>query len=379
MKIALFIFPFGPSHGNILQTFALKTTLEQAGCQVDIIQRLRPKPSLFYCIWRGLYYLKRYLFNDIFTTFFYGGLYPPKVERPFKDFVKKRMGHQLINVSNQKGLIAIGKGDYDAFVVGSDQSWRQEFVPRIENFFFDFIDDSKKPIRISYAASFGKDTWTYSDDQTANCRGLAQLFSSISVREKSGVELCAKHLNVSAVQVLDPTLLQERTFYDSLLDYNIGIPANACCHYILDLTEEKKMIIDKACRILNLKSFGVNKRTEDESAPIRDRIPYTINQWLAGFCKAKFVVVDSFHALVFSLVFNKEFVVIGNRQRGLERFKSLLDIVGLQERLIFSDADLTTELVNKKIDWDIVNQQLDYERKKSKTFLLGALKIKKRE
>ena len=92
-----------------------------------------------------------------------------------------------------------------------------------------------------------------------------------------------------------------------------------------------------------------------------------------GFYKANYVVVDSFHALVFSLLFNKEFVVIGNKQRGLDRFKSLLDIVDLSERLIYKASDLTDDMINREINWKNVNNKLEIERKKSRTFLIDAL------
>jgi exopolysaccharide biosynthesis predicted pyruvyltransferase EpsI len=151
------------------------------------------------------------------------------------------------------------------------------------------------------------------------------------------------------------------------------VPNNACCHYLLDYTDEKRQIVEKVCVSLNLVPFAVNKKTEDNEAPIKDRIPRTINQWLAGFYKANYVVVDSFHALVFSLLFNKEFVVIGNKQRGLDRFKSLLDIVDLSERLIYKASDLTDDMINREINWRNVNNKLEIERKKSRTFLIDAL------
>ena len=82
--------------------------------------------------------------------------------------------------------------------------------------------------------------------------------------------------------------------------------------------------------------------------------PYTqlfiqpsVEQWLRGFYDAKFVVTDSFHACVFSILFNKPFIVVGNENRGLSRFKSLLKMTKQEFRLISetTTVDLSDELL----------------------------------
>src|SRR5690606_19965537 len=95
---------------------------------------------------------------------------------------------------------------YDAVIVGSDQTWRPRYSPNIYNYFLDFLRDENVR-RIAYASSFGTDKWEYNDKQTDRCSKLAKEFDMISVREKSGVDLCIRHLGVEALAVLDPTLL----------------------------------------------------------------------------------------------------------------------------------------------------------------------------
>ena len=74
-------------------------------------------------------------------------------------------------------------------------------------------------------------------------------------------------------------------------------------------------------------------------------------KWLRAFVDADFVITDSFHGCVFSIIFNKPFVAIGNKARGLARFESLLNIFDLGDRLNSSDF-------NTKIDWKSVNENL---------------------
>lgn len=93
-----------------------------------------------------------------------------------------------------------------------------------------------------------------------------------------------------------------------------------------------------------------------------------LEQWLRGFREAEFIITDSFHATVFSIIFNKPFVVYANKGRGAARFMSLLSLFGLEDRLIFKSKDLDGLTLNS-IDYDRVNKKIDYLRSKSLVFL----------
>ena len=83
-------------------------------------------------------------------------------------------------------------------------------------------------------------------------------------------------------------------------------------------------------------------------------------------------VVDSFHGMVFSIIFNKPFWVIGNPERGMSRFTSLLKILHLENRLL--DANHLDEVnLSAPIDWKSVNEILGKKRAESKSLLLNEL------
>ena len=102
-----------------------------------------------------------------------------------------------------------------------------------------------------------------------------------------------------------------------------------------------------------------------------------IENWLAHFYYSDFVVTDSFHGLVFSIIFNKQFIIIGNHSRGLSRFYSLLELLDLKDRII--DIDEYTlkipDILNKKIDYSTVNKKLNIQKEISKTSLLKSIQI----
>lgn len=92
-----------------------------------------------------------------------------------------------------------------------------------------------------------------------------------------------------------------------------------------------------------------------------------MESWLCGFYDSKYVVTDSFHVCVFAIFFNKPFVAYANKERGYARFKSLLRIFELEDRLIFSLEDFSK--INDKIDWTRINKKIDAMRSISLNFL----------
>ena len=97
-----------------------------------------------------------------------------------------------------------------------------------------------------------------------------------------------------------------------------------------------------------------------------------VTAWLRAFMDAEMTIVDSFHGMVFSILFNKPFWVIGNVSRGMSRFTSLLKFLHLEDRLI--DADNLEKIdIYKPIDWKAVNTILETKRSECISLLLNEL------
>ena len=103
---------------------------------------------------------------------------------------------------------------------------------------------------------------------------------------------------------------------------------------------------------------------------MNERIKPTVEKWLRGFYDAEFVITDSFHACVFSILFKKQFVVVGNKERGLSRIESLLQCFGIENRIV---EDSVQVMRLPLIDYDKVYVKLEKYRKKSLEFLNVAL------
>ena len=90
---------------------------------------------------------------------------------------------------------------------------------------------------------------------------------------------------------------------------------------------------------------------ENPTASIEDRIQKPVELWLNGFREAKYVITDSFHACVFSMIFNKPFAVLPNNFRGLSRFETLLKTFGLDDRVVKNNV-----IPNSYINWELLNK-----------------------
>lgn len=96
-----------------------------------------------------------------------------------------------------------------------------------------------------------------------------------------------------------------------------------------------------------------------------------VEQWLRSFDDAEFVLTDSFHGCVFSIIFRKQFLAIGNKERGLSRFHSLLTLFSLQDRLFLSPDEYKSNL--SSIDYDQVQTKLRSLQTQSLSFLKANL------
>lgn len=366
MRIAILTLPLHINFGGIMQCYALQTILERLGHNVVVLNTNTQSVSFYM---RASLFFKRIVKVLLRKELkFYGWKTESEITRKHTD----KFIHSHIHLLNTSNLSLLKETDFDAIVVGSDQIWRpMNYYRQISNAYLKFAEDWKKLRRIAYAVSFGTGEWEYSDEETEVCARLAHKFDAISVREDSGIELCHKYLNVDARQSLDPTMLLTKNDYLELLSdaKSKSMKNGGLFYYFLDDTEEKLSIVDKYAKIYGLGPFKANNlNAEKYNLHFERRIQSSVEDWLSGFRDASFVVTDSFHGCVFSIIFNKPFIAIGNKKRGLDRFTSLLSQFGLEKCLIV-DYDDELPLLKPDIDWEKVNAKVECLRKESLSFL----------
>lgn len=374
MKIGVLALQLRYNFGGILQAYALQKTLKELGHNAVHIDQHR---YVTLGPWYKKYpiYLKRairkYLFGENLIV---------RADVAINNTTKAIATHtdpfidKHIKRIYTKDFTNIKKGKFDTIIVGSDQVWRpQYFFSKIENAYLEFAKDWDVK-RIAYAASFGTDQWEYTDEQTAHCAELLKKFNAVSVRESCAVKLCEEKFGVKTQHVLDPTLLLNKEDYIKLFE-STKTPrseGNLFC-YILEKGKETSSIIDGISKDKVLSPFYVNSRYEEPNAPLEERIQQPVEKWLRAFYDAEFIITDSFHACVFSIIFNKPFIAYGNKERGFARFESLLSLFALEDRLVSSPYEVN-KVLQATIDWERVNYIHKQMKEKSLSFLVNNLK-----
>ncbi len=368
-----------------MQNWALQQVLLSLGHTVVTISRGDDYPSVTKLMRRSLSLFKclvyKYLFkrSGIVICNPFAESYITRVEvlkhmATLREFVNENISTSPIIRSTKYLFEYIDNNKIECVVVGSDQVWREEYSPSIKDFFLDFLSERDDIIKISYAASFGADNNYISEKHLPKCISLAERFDAISVRERSGMEIINNVFRLNAELVSDPTLLLSSRDYEKLI--NAGdIIDGGLVTYILDATEEKSAIIDLVG--VPAMQMSIFPQISVMGGGIPSNLSFS--EWLGAFAGASFVVTDSFHGCVFSIIFKKPFIAIANKSRGLDRFTTLLDNLHLRDRMVFG---LSQYLENKEslsttIDYMSVYKYLDVERLKSMAFLINSLNITK--
>ena len=379
MKVCILTLPFHTNLGGILQNYALQETLRRMGhdpSTINLKQKEVRKITILFSVLKRIVmrvvFRKRDVTVRVWPTanekkLMYGGI---------DEFIDNNISltQPIFQVDD---LYKKVKFNFDAYIVGSDQVWRPRYVKKISTFFFDFVNDDSKAIKLAYAASFGEDGWEYTLEETEQCKTSALKFDAISVREESAVSLVKQYFGVEAIEVLDPVFLLTQKDYEALtLDNNNQQFQGGIFSYILDKTVERLNFIDRISKTIGLETFSIlpTNRFEDVgSSGVESCIHPSISDWIKSYVNAEFVITDSYHGVVLSIIFKKEFICIGNHNRGLTRMTNILNKYKLMDRLIFDCDDPLDIMQLEKINYFQIHGLLEIERKKSFDFLKSFL------
>jgi polysaccharide pyruvyl transferase WcaK-like protein len=347
-KTGLITFHYANNYGAVLQTLATLAYLQEQGKEVKLIDLNRkPKNSLI------------------------SALYSMAFHPNFVRFRKKYFSPNSTRRYYSNESIEHLTDDFDTFMVGSDQVWRTKNTTAFGfKYFLDFAGNSK---RISYSSSFGVSEWE-EENKAGEVSALLGEFDAISVREDSGVSLCVNYFNVKAVKVVDPTLLMPASYYRTIAEGVVKkVPKKYIAQFFLDQYEQSKISF--------VKEFANKSKLEVVDLTIPkikfggtklDLMSKPVEEWLYIIDNSEFVITESFHCVIFALLFKKKFICIKNNKRGLARLESLLGRLGLMH--LFVDLydvneSKVEELLSIKLDFDEIWKTLNEDIQFSKDFL----------
>lgn len=358
------------NYGSLLQTYATEKVLRSLGYDVQIINYIPKREQS----WRlaqvrsntnginGQNPLKQWLFLAS-QMLNYSVSY-----QAFKGF-RSRLINETPLYSSLPELEA-SPPQADIYLTGSDQVWgRMGPMPYDRAYFLDFVPDNAP--RVAYSASFGRE---HIEIDAETLQGLLQKYKEINVREASAVDILNTMGFDSVNHVLDPTLLLDSNDWRSLATSKDT--DNPKGNYILVYQlNRNKTFENYANRLGDKLGLPVIRLSCSMNSLLqKGKLVYlpSPEALLNYFNNASYVLTDSFHATVFSLIFNRQFIVFSPGKTST-RIKSILGSLELdsQFREHFDDYDWTDQI----IDYASVNSKLDAMRATSKSILKQSLEM----
>lgn len=355
-KVGILPLPLRENYGGMIQAAALYHIVNELGHKAVLIDKKYSQPFL------KTYLKKVFSSNPLYKIYDVSNLTQRKKNLKELDRFKSQYFESKTKEIFSDSQIKNNTEGLDTVIVGSDQVWRYRYVSKdYQTYFLDFVCDKQR--KISYAASLGVDKWEGDEDTVKVVKELLKRFDAVSVREDSGVNVCKEVFEYEkAMHVLDPTLLPKRSFYDELIKNESITKEIGVFNYVLDDNAENAKLIQTIGKRLGL--------PVDKIELLANKHKPSIEEWLYHFKKAEFVITDSFHGTIFSIIYNKPFIVLVNKSRGASRFESICRLLGLENRLLFSpDVNKAKILMDKKIDYAVVNDKLEQLREKSLAYL----------
>src|SRR5690606_19132833 len=341
-KIGIITLPLRTNYGGILQAYAL----------MKIIKSLKGDKVVF------LNRRHETQFKDKLKEFVINIFYPKlnKVRKSYEVNFSKFIESEIFPISpklesHDQTEDFILNNNIKFMIAGSDQVFRVDYSESIyKDLFLNFNIPNLK--RFSYAASFGHESWKY-PDKTVEIKNYLNKFEGVSVREVSGKAICENYFSIRATVHLDPTLLLDKVDYLELIN-KYGSKQNKpkdkyILAYLLDTSFEIETQLKNISSKLNCKIVWLNQPelTYRNYSDLKNKSKISIPTWLDAFSEADYVFTDSYHGTLFSIKFNKKFVVLGNQSRGISRFITILTEFNLMDKMIYNIKELSIETLNK--------------------------------
>ena len=378
MNVGILTFHFSDNYGAALQAYALRRWLMEQGHHASFID-YRPahiehggRLSLPTSPARLKANLKVvYLALSSFVHQHFGNR---SQQEKFVRFREYFLGIPGDAAPTDNGASLAAAQAYDLIVAGSDQIWSPSqhfgFDP---NYFLAFAQ-SFRARKISYAASFGRDR--VSASEAAQLPRLLHHFDAISVREASGVTLVERAIGHKPANVPDPTLL-----HGNYAELTERAPSGHDDPYVfcygLRSPDNIRQTADLVSRQLNCRILSPHN-PHRRWVEIGSTVYPDPGEWVSLVKNARFVVTNSFHGTVFSLLFRKPFIVAGltgERASANARAIHLLRTVGLESRFAPSFSEQNAKaLMAREIDWADVDKRLMDLRQAGNAFLSQQLK-----
>ncbi len=356
------------NHGASLQAYALMKYLRYCGNEVEIIDY---KPSYLNNHYNLLSIDNPKWEKNIIAKSIYLTIKLPKRllglrrKAAFDTFTSKYLRITKERYTSNDELKK-NVPNSDVYICGSDQIWNSlHSNGKDPAFYLDFVPEGK--IKASYAASFA--TETISEEIKPDLKRRIKRLDAVSVREKSGVEIL-KELDINnAVNVVDPVFLLDKQEWDKL-----GKEEFKDEYILIYDFDESNLIKEIVLKLRKQKGYKIYSINPGRLGYADKYFKYDGPETFVSLVKnAKFVISNSFHAAVFSIIYEIDFAIVNRKESINTRMRDLLDDLGLNERLVNENYELDS--LFGKTEYQETRRKLNKKIKISKQFLKSVLTI----
>lgn len=372
-KIAILTWLRNGNYGTILQAYALQRYLRNEGYEVNNID-LFPSivEKIANCFYQGNPFLslvkEKKVSWDARKACSDKKALACRIEK-FNDFLKSNF--RLTRTYRKFGDLRENAGKYDAYICGSDQIWNPMLLN--SSYYFDFLPDNDK--KISYACSFGMNY--IPEQKKERIANWLKRYNAISVREEAGLNIVEELTDKNAVVNVDPTMLLNTEEWNQLVKRGRPVAEPYMLCYFLSYNEEQWQKAQKVALEKELKMVVIP--ATKESYQKGDKVICDVGpvDWVNFIKHADMVATDSFHGCVFSIIYQRQFMVFkrfsdNNKLSQNSRVYTLLSAYGLENCLVEQlDTYQPTEI--SKAQYDIVLSDVFTKANASKAWLKKAI------
>ena len=354
MKCSVITIHHIHNFGSVFQAYSLRRFLENNGHECDLIDY---RPAYFD---QGKNKL-RTLLGKIANAKAYCAR-----KKKFENFIQNNNVLSDHTFKSLEDLKKYYEKDNRTFIAGGDQLWNN-YHPcgRDDAYKLTFAKNGKK---IAYGTSMGRDNFT--EQELKSIGDKVNDFSDIMLREKVTVPMLEKYVDTNVSHVIDPVALLDVEEYKKIVK-KPKIDKPYAVMYLADSSDVLDGAIEKLSKELGLEIVhicGFKKKCYCDKFE-KDLGPEEI---LGYILHADFVLSASFHATMFSIMFEKQFATLLPGTKTNARIEDVLKNFGLEQRIMRSVQDL--DRIKDKVNYDGVREPLEELKKVSIEKLLNALK-----
>ncbi|EKN16398.1 polysaccharide pyruvyl transferase family protein [Parabacteroides goldsteinii] len=361
--VSLITIHLGPNFGSNLQTIATERVLKQHGCEMEVINYIPPR-----CTWKRFF---KKSFKSTISIMKMFARYPVEIANRhiYKSFLTRYVKVSKPIYAEDDFVYICPKAD--VYVTGSDQVWNSKHNEGLDKRYY-FDGFPKGTLKLAYSSSIGCEE--LDADEYDEVRRMLGSYQAISVREASAKQLI-ESMGYEAVHLLDPTFMLTKEDWKQYMSKRL-VKAPYLIVYLPYNIHDKALIYQTIRKIaekkhLKVVSFSWNIFPDR----LADKTMFFSHpgDFLSLMYHADYIVTNSFHGTAFSVNLNKQFAVYLPSGFGT-RIISILNLCGLNSRLLASDEIISDAKMDELIDYATVNALLNKERSKAHTFLEKALK-----